>query len=546
MRALRVAVLVALTLTMAAPAQANHWRHRAFASPFSRPHDAGLLTVDVGSAPSVAALDSVTHTLYVPNENDGTISLIDTARCNIRRPAGCRNAAPTVPMGTNPVSITVDARTRTVYVVGLGDHAVSVLDATRCNAVTTTGCAPVATVPQPGDPIGSAIDPVTDTIYVGNSLTRALSVIDGRSCNRVTPTACSATTGTAATGAAPILPYVDVASRTLYVPNVVDGTVSVIDVRACNGQVATGCATTPPALTAGNAPLEAIVDPATHTLYVDNDDDGTMSVFDASTCNAAITTGCGQTAPTTRMGPIPSGGFILHPASHSLIVGVLESDVLVVLDTAVCHARATAGCESRWPTVRTGNVPYWLVHDPGTDTLYVSQYMDGEVSVLDAAACTALRRNGCRRTAPAIDVVNNNDIAISASQHTVYVADGVDHRLSMFDTDRCRADRLDRCAPVVVTVPRISGPARIAIDDATQTLYANNFDDRTTVVIDARRCNVSRQSGCVPVATAIATGPPPVGLAVDPVTHAVFVADVQDDTLMRFDGRQCNARDVSR
>src|SRR3954470_22712831 len=149
MRALRVGVLMALMLSMAAPAQAHHWRQGAFASPFSRPHDAGLLTIDVGNAPSLGALDPSTHTLYVPNENDGTVSLIDTSRCNIRRPAGCRGTAPTVPMGTNPVNVTVDARTRTVYVVGLADHRLAVLDATRCNAISISAanCAPLATVP---------------------------------------------------------------------------------------------------------------------------------------------------------------------------------------------------------------------------------------------------------------------------------------------------------------------------------------------------------------------------------------------------------------
>ena len=218
------------------------------------------------------------------------------------------DTAPTVPMGTNPVNVTVDARTRTVYVVGLADHRLAVLDATRCNAISTANCAPLATVPLTGDPIGAVIDPVTDTVYVGNGANPALAVIDGRICNRVTPSACPAAAGSAVTGNGPILPYVDATSRTLYVANVDDGTVSVLDIRACNGQVSTGCATTPPTLRAGRAPFESIVDPSTHTLYVDNDDDGTMSIFDASTCNASVTTGCDQIAPTTSWVWCPAAG----------------------------------------------------------------------------------------------------------------------------------------------------------------------------------------------------------------------------------------------
>ena len=94
-------------------------------------------------------------------------------------------------------------------------------------------------------------------------------------------------------------------------------------------------------------------------------------------------------------------------------------------------------------------------------------------------------------------------------------------------------------------MPNVSGPARLAFDESTQTLYAANFDDRTVVVIDARRCNVDRRDGCAPVATAIATGAVPVGLAINPLTHAVYVANIEDDTLQTFDGRRCNARNTS-
>jgi DNA-binding beta-propeller fold protein YncE len=92
----------------------------------------------------------------------------------------------------------------------------------------------------------------------------------------------------------------------------------------------------------------------------------------------------------------------------------------------------------------------------------------------------------------------------------------------------------------------VGGPARIAVDDATHTLYATNIDAQDAVVVDLGRCNVDRHDGCVPVATAIATGVGPVGLTVNPLTHIVYVANTNDDTLMAFDGARCNAVDRSR
>ena len=201
-----------------------------------------------------------------------------------------------------PIGIGLDQRTRTLYVADVVDKTLSVIDATRCNARLTAGCAALARVPLEGDPLGLVIDDVTDTVYVGNGSINALAVIDGRTCNRVTPSACPAAAISAATGAGPVIPSLDRATRTLYVGNFADGTVSVLDVRTCNGQVTTGCAQTPPTLTAGNNPLVSFADPATHTLYVANDGDNTVSVFDTATCNASVTSGCGQVAPTTIPG----------------------------------------------------------------------------------------------------------------------------------------------------------------------------------------------------------------------------------------------------
>jgi DNA-binding beta-propeller fold protein YncE len=289
-----------------------------------------------------------------------------------------------------------------------------------------------------------------------------------------------------------------------------------------------------------------VVDPDTRTLYVDNSEESTVSVFDAATCNATVTSGCDQTPQTTIAGQVPESGFVVDAPTHSLFIGAGQSDVVVVLDTALCRAGAPpGGCAHRWPTIQTGSQPAQLLHDTATGTLYVTEYQDDALLALDAAACTSIRRSGCRDQPPAVADLLAYDIAISEQVHTTYLAEATRHQLGMIDTNRCRERRPDRCTPVVVDVPAVNTPVRLAVDDATHTLYATTLDN-ATLVIDLRRCNVDRHDGCAPVATAIATGNGPVGLAVNPLTHTVYVANGGDDTLMAFDGARCNAIDRSR
>jgi YVTN family beta-propeller protein len=73
---------------------------------------------------------------------------------------------------------------------------------------------------------------------------------------------------------------VDPGSHTVYVANLNDGTVSVID-----ASTRTVTATVP----VGSTPNEVAVDPGTHTVYVNNDGDGTVSVIDASTRTVTAT-----------------------------------------------------------------------------------------------------------------------------------------------------------------------------------------------------------------------------------------------------------------
>ena len=116
-------------------------------------------TVPIGNNPIGVAVNPGTHTVYVANYDDNSVSVID---------ASTRTVTATVPVGKWPQSVAVDPGTHTVYVPNWGDSSVSVIDAST-RTVT-------ATVPVGGGAVGVAVDPGTHTVYVANT---SVSVIDG-------------------------------------------------------------------------------------------------------------------------------------------------------------------------------------------------------------------------------------------------------------------------------------------------------------------------------------------------------------------------------
>ena len=71
---------------------------------------------------------------------------------------------------------------------------------------------------------------------------------------------------------------VDQSTDTIYVANLSDTTISVINGHTCNRTDLAGCQLTPAKIAAGNYPFAIAIDPAHATAYVSNGD-GTISVI---------------------------------------------------------------------------------------------------------------------------------------------------------------------------------------------------------------------------------------------------------------------------
>src|ERR1035437_3669488 len=113
-------------------------------------------TITVGANPDGVAVDATTHTVYVTNQSDNSVSVINGGA-----------VTSTIPVGANPVGVAVDATTHTVYVTNWNGNSVSVINGGAVTSTITVGA----------NPYGVAVDATTHTVYVTNQSGNSVSVI---------------------------------------------------------------------------------------------------------------------------------------------------------------------------------------------------------------------------------------------------------------------------------------------------------------------------------------------------------------------------------
>ena len=123
-------------------------------------------SLPVGNAPSFAAEDYSTKTLYVANANDNTVSVVNVAECSSGDISGCARTSPTISVGNLPLGVAVDQATDTVYVANAIDDTVSVINGASCNATSSAGCDQIpVTVAVGAFDNAVAVDPVTNAVF---------------------------------------------------------------------------------------------------------------------------------------------------------------------------------------------------------------------------------------------------------------------------------------------------------------------------------------------------------------------------------------------
>ena len=284
-------------------------------------------SVVLDGSPGTPVADTRTGTLYVPiqcttsfcgpDKPAHVMDVINAATCNAKVRSGCQVVARAT-VGNSPTAAVVDDETGTVYVTNSNDGTVSVVNEARCNARVTSGCdVPRATIKLGGFLVAAAVNPVTRTLYVAD-LKGGVFVVDAAACNAVSTRGCAQAAREVKDSQGPAALDIDLATNTVYAVNNGDSdngdTVSVIDGASCNGTDGSGCGQAPPTTKVGSGAFWAAVDQAHRTVYVTNDNDGTVSVINGARCNARVTSGCGSTWPTVTAGANPESAA-LDPSS---------------------------------------------------------------------------------------------------------------------------------------------------------------------------------------------------------------------------------------
>jgi DNA-binding beta-propeller fold protein YncE len=458
------------------------------------------------------AVDPANHSVYVTNQKDDALLVVNTNVCSGRDPSGCATLdPPEIHTGADPEVLTLDPDTQTLYTANQVDNDVSVIAATRCDAQSTRGCRPrVPEVPNVSG--GLAADPAVHTTYVASSAT-AVAMIDDSTCNAFHTAGCAKTPPSVTVGTNPAAVAVNPATHTVYVANEgpftpgSTGTISVFDDRDCNATDQSGCATVSALDVPDGNPDGIAVNPRTDTIYVatltSNGGPDLISVFNGNTCNATTASGCNQTpahAPTGHNGDGDSTESVAVNAATNTIYATSDTlgnpfvgHSVYVIDGPTCDAADMAGCGNPPEQISVGSDPvfgdanpFGIAVDQATDTIYTANIFNGEgpgtVSVINGNICNAHNTSGCGQT-PAV-------------------------------------------------APAGFGANAIAVDPTHNRVYAANIEDTSVTTINGHTCNGTKTNGCQITRARPIVGDYPDGITIDPSAGTAYVADSEGVSLV--------------
>jgi YVTN family beta-propeller protein len=517
--------------------------------------------VPVGNRSTAAAINPITNKIYVVNQGDNSVTVVD----------GATHASTAVPVGKVPLSVAVNPLTNRIYVADsrgtdqfgrLDLGGITMIDANNNNATiyrsdpTNLG----------GQPQVVAVDPVTNLVFASNVFGASVSVFDGNLVYKTTVTLGSGG------GQFPIFTpdlAVDTARARVYASGSIgqfgEG-VTLIDEK--------DLANPHPIQISVGAPDRLVVDEVTNRIFVlgelvsptgQNLGPG-VSITDIGTCQTTNPNLPPCVSTSISFPPGSARAIALNPATHKVYFGGGAS--VTVID----------GSQSNNPTNSIGLPPNVIAGaiaaNPLTNRIYVSSpggnpgtgsvfVIDGTSDALvggsisnDASPVLAVNplTNRVYTTAPTSQITQDNlvvidgatealsslvsqntagpnAIAVNPVTHKVYVANtGFDSRtntgiasISVFDptqTNPVKSPIFDLNA---------SQPAAVAVDFLTNQIYvANNASNNVTVI------NGTTDSYQATLSDPKAVGP--IAVAVNPVNNKVYVANNGSGNVTIIDG----------
>ena len=496
-------------------------------------------SIAVGANPFTITVDQRTDTIYVPSDNDGTVSVINGARCNATVSSGCHRRARTVATGAGAAQVLTDPSRHTAFTVNQGDDTISEFSTVTCNGHRQSGCPTRArneqatfNPPSGFNPNGFALVPRVGTAYLvnagGEPFLAAVSITRSNALNT------SGCRGEAPSVAADgVFPDLDPATQTIYAANGDRPGIQVLNARTCG--VGGQCA---PVATIPFAHPEAnlgAIDPLTHTLYAADTNADYVSAIDIQHCNAHDTSGCSASAPKVKVGSGPSVPQ-LDQATRTLYVpeGKNHSDQIAVVNAATCNAQNASGCGQPPAVVHVGLNTYVIAVSQATNTVYAAvlgpDFNGNTVWVIDGATCNATDRAGCSHIVEKTKVGSEpTDVKVNEATHTLYVPNNgngdVPGTVSVIDVAKCNGTVTTGCSTAWPVVSTGRSPVTAAIDPQSNRIFVADFSSAAVSVIDGSRCDAADARGCSAPARLQAVGSEPGNLIVDHPIGRVYVTE---------------------
>ena len=320
--------------------------------------DTNLAVNAMGVGSIAEAFPSNSLSLYVANSGNDTVSQY------LPTLGGAITTISLLP-GSHPIALTSVANT-SMYVLNSGTNSACQTTGSISNITTATLTVASTTCVGP-NPIAMVQSPVNGFIYVINQGDGSISVF-----NPAGPSVTATITAQDGLGANPVALATN-AQGTIFVVTQGDGTSpGALDVIS----IVNGSPAIVGAAPLGVKPTYAVVDPNRNRLYVTNNGDNTVSVFDAS----LIIQGGNPPIPTLATVPVgtqPVGVTALLNGSNFYVANAGSNDVSVVSQSSFT-TQATVALPS-------GANPVWIASDPTSQKVYVADQGTSQTTIIQTS-----------------------------------------------------------------------------------------------------------------------------------------------------------------
>jgi YVTN family beta-propeller protein len=328
--------------------------------------------------------------------------------------------APSVEL-ISPRGIVLNPASNKVYAVDPGHHAVAIIDV----AAHTSSRVKVG-----DDPLAIAVNSVTGRVYVLNTTSGTVSVLDGKT---------DAVIATVNVGKWPYVLAANPAENKVYVSNIFSNAITIID----------GVTNITKTVNAGSADAIA-VDSKRNKVF--------LLGYEAS--SLIVLNGSDNSLSRMPAGAMHLWGIALDETAATLYVTRIGNGDVVAIDEN----------SNTFTSIGAGQLPCAVAVNAKTNTVYVANYGDDSVTVIDGAKGVAVTTLpvGSRPMAIAVDSQSNLIYVANMHGNSVTVIDGSSNK-------------------VVATLPAGSHPYAMALDAANATLFVANLGEPSFTRIDLHR-----------------------------------------------------------